>query len=148
MSVRRNKPTGPNQSKTRQPQEKVPLDRGMPPKPLDPMAVSSSLNSIHIAPRTPKSFRMGFEDAEEGVELSLLDEDDRRQATYGLDDEDDTLFDSKREVSAKDKRGMVLLCILCACGILSNARSILITSANRSYTRCSGSWLRYACPRN
>lgn len=74
------------------------------------MATSSSLNSIHISPRTPKSPkppRMGLNDAEEGVELSLLGEEERREALRGVED-----ISSKRPIGAKDKRGMVLLCVL------------------------------------
>lgn len=78
-----------------------------------PMAVSSSLNSIHISPRTPKSPRIGLDDAEEGVELSLLGEEERHQASRGLDDAEDAPTDSKKAIGAKDKRAMVLLCILC-----------------------------------
>jgi len=71
------------------------------------MATSTSLNSIHISPRTPKSPRIGLDDAEEGVELSLLGEDERREALRGVED-----IPSKRPIGAKDKRGMVLLCVL------------------------------------
>jgi hypothetical protein len=81
-----------------------------------PMAVSSSLNSIHISPRTPKTPktpRMGLDDAEEGVELTLLGEEERHQASRGLDDAEDAPSNSKRAIGAKDKRGMVLLCVLC-----------------------------------
>jgi hypothetical protein len=74
------------------------------------MATSTSLNSIHISPRTPKSPRMGLYDAEEGVELSLLGEEERREALRGVED-----IPSKRPIGAKDKRGMVLLCVLCEC---------------------------------
>lgn len=80
--------------------------------PKEPMAVSSSLHSIHISPRTPKIPRE-IEDVEEDVELSLLGEDERRQAGQGL--EDDVLpprSAGKKPMSTKDKRAMVLLCIL------------------------------------
>ncbi|KAF9458749.1 acetyl-coenzyme A transporter 1-domain-containing protein [Collybia nuda] len=77
-----------------------------------PMAVSSSLNSIHISPRTPKTPRMGLDDAEEGVELSLLGEEERQQASRGLDDSEDAPTSLKKAIGAKDKRAMVLLCIL------------------------------------
>ncbi|PFH54736.1 hypothetical protein AMATHDRAFT_52526 [Amanita thiersii Skay4041] len=75
------------------------------------MAVSSSLNSIHISPRTPKTPRAIPEDDEENVELSLLDDEQRREAAQDLD-EDEHTRQSKRKISAKDKRAMVLLCIL------------------------------------
>lgn len=76
------------------------------------MATSTSLNSIHISPRTPKSPRIGLNDAEEGVELSLLGEEERREALRGVED-----IPSKRPIGAKDKRGMVLLCVLCKCAL-------------------------------
>ena len=80
--------------------------------PGNSMATSSSLNSIHISPRTPKTPkapRMGMDYEEEGVELSLLGEEERLQASLGLED----MADVKRPIGAKDKRGMVLLCVLC-----------------------------------
>jgi hypothetical protein len=46
------------------------------------------------------------------VELSLLGDDERRQAAEGLDS-DDVDYTAKHPVSAKDKRAMVLLCVLC-----------------------------------
>lgn len=76
------------------------------------MAISSSLNSVHISPRTPKTPRAALDDAEEGVELSLLGEEERHEASRGLDDAEDT-HDSKKAIGTKDKKAMVLLCILC-----------------------------------
>ncbi|CAA7259985.1 unnamed protein product [Cyclocybe aegerita] len=85
--------------------------------PKEPMAVTSSLNSIHISPRTPKTPRpnnMG--DDEDDVELTLLNEDERvRSARNFLDDESsvsEAEHDMKPTISAKDRRGMVLLCVL------------------------------------
>lgn len=72
------------------------------------MAVSSSLNNMHISPRTQRTQRNVDE---EDVELSLLGEDERYQAGRGLDDGGNSV--SKQPISAKDKRAMVLLCILC-----------------------------------
>lgn len=85
--------------------------------PREPMAVTSSLNSIHISPRTPRTPRpnMGDEDADD-VELSLLNEEDRVRSAQefqendSISEQEDVL---KRPISAKDKRGMVLLCVLC-----------------------------------
>lgn len=75
------------------------------------MAVSSSLQNTHISPRTPKANRT-FEDVEDDMELSLLGEEERRQAAEGL--EDVSLRNvSKKPMSSKDKRAMVLLCVLC-----------------------------------
>ncbi|KAF8634402.1 hypothetical protein AX15_000854 [Amanita polypyramis BW_CC] len=76
----------------------------------DTMAVSSSLSSIHISPRTPKTPRAPREE-DEGVELSLLQEDERREAGFDVLEQDEP-SPTKRNISAKDKRGMVLLCVL------------------------------------
>ncbi|KAM6498364.1 Acetyl-coenzyme A transporter 1 [Amanita muscaria] len=77
------------------------------------MAVSSSLNSIHISPRTPKTPR-NIPEYDDDVELSLLQGEERREAR--LDELGDESFGEhttgKRKISAKDKRGMVLLCVL------------------------------------
>jgi len=78
------------------------------------MAVSSSLHNNHILPRTLRSSRDYVYDGGDDVELTLLGEADRRQASVGL--EDDILpprSPGKRPMSMKDKRAMVLLCILC-----------------------------------
>ncbi|KAF8640470.1 hypothetical protein AX17_000133 [Amanita inopinata Kibby_2008] len=86
------------------------LDPAMRVSSRDSMAISSSLGSIHISPRTPKSSRPIPEDEDEDVELTLLGEEERRQADLDLSDED--VHQSKRKISAKDKRGMALLCVL------------------------------------
>lgn len=82
----------------------------------DSMAVSSSLSSIHISPRTPRTPRVPtLEDGEEDLELTLLGEDERQQAARDLGEQEnqEILPDSKRPISARDKRSMVLLCVLC-----------------------------------
>jgi len=84
----------------------------------EPMAVSSSLNSIHISPRTPRTPRPNAGDGEENdVELTLLNEQERLQSAQAFHDSDSVVPEaedvSKRPISAKDKRGMVLLCVLC-----------------------------------
>lgn len=85
------------------------------------MAVTSSLNSIHISPRTPRTPRPNMgDDEEEDVELTLLNEEERLRSARAFNDHDDgdsmvSAEDvSKRPISGKDKRGMVLLCVLCA----------------------------------
>lgn len=86
--------------------------------PSNSMAVSSSLNSIQINPRTPKtprSSRIDLDNAEEGVELSLLSEEEREQAARDLDGVEEEVNSYKKPIGAKDKRNMVLLCILCGC---------------------------------
>lgn len=83
------------------------------------MAVTSGLNTIHIAPRTPKTPRWneGDVDETEEVQLSLLGEEDRRQAAQGLGETEEQGYPSepevKRPLSAKDRRGIVLLIVLC-----------------------------------
>jgi PAT family acetyl-CoA transporter-like MFS transporter 1 len=86
----------------------------MPATPSTPVAISSSLDSIFISPRTPvartpRHLQNGIDEADE-LELRLLGDEERRQAATGLDEEDYTY---KRSISAKDKRAMVLLCVLC-----------------------------------
>jgi hypothetical protein len=80
------------------------------------MAVTSSLNTIHISPRTPKTPHPNMED-EDDVELSLLNDTERLQSAHAFPDEvhslPETEPDAKRNISAKDKRGMVLLSVLC-----------------------------------
>ena len=89
-------------------------------QPRQPMVVTSGLNAIRIAPRTPKTPWTGHddEDADE-VELNLLDEEDRRLAAQGLGETEEQGFrngsEAKRQMSAKDRRGMILLIILCEC---------------------------------
>ncbi|THU91656.1 hypothetical protein K435DRAFT_759029 [Dendrothele bispora CBS 962.96] len=86
--------------------------------PGDSMAVSSSLNTLHVNPSTPitsrPQSRMPYENGEEDLELNLLHEDERREARRGAEELN---FDStgdveKRPISSKDKRAMVLLCVL------------------------------------
>lgn len=56
-----------------------------------------------------------LEDGEEDLELTLLGEDERQQAArdVGEHENEELLPDSKRPISARDKRSMVLLCVLC-----------------------------------
>ncbi|KIM47934.1 hypothetical protein M413DRAFT_16004 [Hebeloma cylindrosporum] len=81
------------------------------------MAVTSSLNSIHISPRTPRTPRPNMGDEEEDdVELTLLNEEERLRSARAFHDDDSMVSDaedvSKRPISGKDRRGMVLLCVL------------------------------------
>jgi hypothetical protein len=76
------------------------------------MAVTSSLNSIHISPRTPKTPRNVGGDDESDVELELLNEEQRLEADRDVD-EPVVHTPAKKPISAKDKRSMVLLCVLC-----------------------------------
>ena len=82
----------------------------------EPVAMSSSLNSIRITPRTPKTPRPAMHN-EDDVELTLLAEEERLQSANGFEDEDSSVpasdIDLKKPISANDKRQMVLLCVLC-----------------------------------
>jgi PAT family acetyl-CoA transporter-like MFS transporter 1 len=86
-------------------------------KPRERMAVTSSLNTIQISPRTPKTPQPDIGRDEDDVELSLLNEAERLQSARAFPEEarslSDTEPDTKRNISAKDKREMVLLCVLC-----------------------------------
>lgn len=55
-----------------------------------------------------------LEDGEEDLELTLLGEDERQQAARDLGEREnqELLPESKRPISARDKRSMVLLCVL------------------------------------
>lgn len=125
----RQKPASP-QAKTRKrhPTKKARspspnAEQGMPSR--SPRAQTTSLESIRILPRTPKTPRTAErwmpQDGEpiDEVELSLLGEDERRQAAEGtsLEDEMDHLSQggAQKVVSSKDKRAVVLLVILCEC---------------------------------
>lgn len=94
----------------------VPNTKEMPPR-----ALTTSLDSIHIQPRTPNTprSRHGYDanDSVDELELSLLGEDDRRNAAEDLtlEEEQELLSDTKRPLSMKDKRAILLLVILCRC---------------------------------
>ncbi|KAG7090807.1 hypothetical protein E1B28_009891 [Marasmius oreades] len=80
------------------------------------MAITSSLDGSHVATRTPinarpHSNRLGGQADEDDVELNLLGEEERQWAREGS--EPDLSEDvSKRPISTKDKKAMVLLCVL------------------------------------
>lgn len=84
------------------------------------IGMTSSLDQIHIAPRTPKTTRSSYGDSENGqlgdeMELGLLGDEERRQAARGLEDMDDLhARDVKTAVTTEDKKAMVLLVVLCA----------------------------------
>jgi hypothetical protein len=85
--------------------------------------IASSLDSIQIQPRTPRTARYPREDDDvvndtNEVELSLLNEHERRN---GVQDDGFGGLEGvaasgkiKRRVSDEDRRSIVLLCILCA----------------------------------
>ncbi|KAJ6574665.1 MFS general substrate transporter [Mycena capillaripes] len=80
---------------------------------VDSHAVSSSFSSVAVSPRTPNfSHRMGPNgEHEDEVGLSLLGEDERRQAANGLDVEEQSGHPA-HSLTSEDKRAMVLLCVL------------------------------------
>ncbi|CCM01313.1 uncharacterized protein FIBRA_03362 [Fibroporia radiculosa] len=92
-------------------------DEDMPPR-----ALATSLESITIQPRTPKTPRSVHQrwnsvdvSAVDEVELSLLQEDERREAEAGLFDGDEEERDRtavKRPMSTRDKKAIVLLIVL------------------------------------
>jgi MFS transporter, PAT family, solute carrier family 33 (acetyl-CoA transportor), member 1 len=85
----------------------------MPKSTVSTPAISTTLDSIQITPRTPRVLRSDHADVEE-VEMSLLDEDDRKRADAGFVDGNGHIEAKPRApLSSEDKRAMVLLCILC-----------------------------------
>ncbi|KAN0129643.1 Acetyl-coenzyme A transporter 1 [Lactarius tabidus] len=80
--------------------------------------ISTSLDSVQVTPRTPRTAREDNDDAgadylidsrsAEEVEMSLLGEDERRHADAGFAEH----TKHKAPLSSEDKRAMVLLCIL------------------------------------
>lgn len=102
------------------------------------VAVSSSLEleSIHVPPRTPRSAFGGTDaSAEDEVELSLLNEDERRAAAAG--DDVDKSVSRPKGMSSKDKRGMVLLIILCESRSSSYHGKIGSSMFHRLNPRCT-----------
>lgn len=91
--------------------------------PRSPRAHATSLESISIQPRTPKTPRSqgpnGWTPADgeaDEVELSLLGEEERRQAADGLTLEEEQAYLSqaeKKSMSTRDKRAIGLLIVLC-----------------------------------
>lgn len=95
----------------------VKLGEDMPQARTDkPMSITSGLDTIHIAPRTPSTARKPYgNSSEDELELSLLGEEERRQAANGLESEEQGFAtpEGKKPVSNKDKRGIALLIVLC-----------------------------------
>jgi hypothetical protein len=96
----------------------------MPRSPVLSPGISTSLGSVQITPRTPRSARPKYEDVDdslvdgdvEEVEMSLLSADERSRAESGFTNGDGYLGDKQKApiISLEDKRAMVLLCVLCA----------------------------------
>ena len=106
----------------------------MPRVPHKLNAVSTSLDSIHVPPRTPRT-AIDSEDGkpEDGIELSLLNDDERRAAA--ADDDIDVAVSKVKGVSGKDKRGMALLIVLCEQFFLSLAGDLFLST--RQFTKTS-----------
>lgn len=86
---------------------------------VEPMGVTSGLNSVYISPRTPRTPRVAPVEDDDDDEMELLGEDDRRRAREGLngegymEPEDVPKEDpSNKKISTKDKKNMVFLSVL------------------------------------
>ncbi|KAJ3490155.1 hypothetical protein NLI96_g1649 [Meripilus lineatus] len=84
-----------------------------------PKALTTSLESIAILPRTPRTprsadqrWREGDGDTIDEVELSLLGEDERRQAAQGAEEDVRPPDTTQKPFSPKDKRAIALLVVL------------------------------------
>jgi PAT family acetyl-CoA transporter-like MFS transporter 1 len=96
----------------------------MPRSPVLSPGISSSLDSVQITPRTPRTARPKYVEIDdslvsrdmEEVEMSLLSVDERSHAESGFTNGDGYLEDKHKThiISPEDKRAMVLLCVLCA----------------------------------
>ena len=94
-----------------EPPKQVPSPQDMPNaySSHEARGTSSSMDTVRIQPRTPR-----LQHDTEEVELSLLGEDERRQAAFGVPENGSARASRpKRPMSTKDKRSMGLLCILC-----------------------------------
>ena len=119
------------------------------PRPLDTSrkATTTSLESIHIPPRTPRSARVNGND--DDVELSLLSDEQRRAANVGVADELDAPDEKipKRSGPAKDRAAMALLVVLCALSLrfLASAVSGQCAHAHHPALRTCRSHTRSSC---
>ncbi|EIW65052.1 MFS general substrate transporter [Trametes versicolor FP-101664 SS1] len=118
--------TSKHKPRRRQTQKEKTPTKDSDPMPRTPRAHATSLETIEVLPRTPitsRTPRRGYaawsadEDGHaEEVELSLLGEEDRRQAASDLTLEEEQAYlaqaDGKRPFSSRDKRAIVLLIIL------------------------------------
>lgn len=110
---KRNNRQSPVPSSVTQHSDEMP--RGHIPKP----GVTTSLDSVQVTPRTPRTMRGDIDDADadyvigsrsaEEVEMSLLGDEERRHADAGFAEH----TKHKAPLSSEDKRAMVLLCVLC-----------------------------------
>jgi hypothetical protein len=85
---------------------------------INPMTSPALEGTSFISPRTPRGGRYSFDrTSDDDVELRLLGEDDQRRAANGIDDTPYYKGEPKR-ISSRDKRNMVLLCVLCEFGVI------------------------------
>lgn len=140
--------TSKHKPRRRQTQKEKTPTKDSDPMPRTPRAHATSLETIEVLPRTPitsRTPRRGYaawsadEDGHaEEVELSLLGEEDRRQAASDLTLEEEQAYlsqaDGKRPFSSRDKRAIVLLIILCASSLALIARPILNADCTRAQT--------------
>lgn len=79
--------------------------------------IASSLDSILVPPRSSSTVRASRRsvdtDESDGVEMGLLNGDERTRAASGLDSDDEVIEKKSKTMSARDKRAMVFLIILC-----------------------------------
>jgi hypothetical protein len=128
----------------RKPQSRSPVPRqpeefeGLPRSSDSTPAMSTTLDSVQISPRNHHTIRQNHLDAEEEVEMSLLEEDDRRLAAAGFVDGNGHL-EAKHKVplSAEDKRAMTLLCVLCTWLFSPLLTQTMNPVTRRSHPGCS-----------
>lgn len=88
---------------------------------LDPRVMTTSLDEIHISPRTPRM----DQDGDDELEMNLLGDEERRRAAPGFNGSARSHeSETKRAISVRDKQGMVLLCVLCQCTMFSDSEPL------------------------
>ena len=113
--------------------------REMPRSPVLSPGITTSLDSVQITPRTPRTARPKYAEADdslvgrdvEEVEMSLLSVDERSRAEPGF--ANGYLEDKQKApiISLEDKRAMVLLCVLCAFLLSSSSPMVQMTKQLR-----------------
>lgn len=127
--------TSPSPTPNRKPRRRQAKKNAAAPVDPDQMpsrALATSLESIEIVPRTPRTPATARRPHGHGgrtpddvneVELSLLNDEERRAAAADLSVEEEQAYlaqaDGKRPMSSRDKQAIVLLIILCAFALSS-----------------------------
>jgi hypothetical protein len=110
------------------------------------MAASSSLDSAYASPRTSTFRRSLNQDGEDDVELSLLTDEQRNEANgYALEPPASGV---KRPMSAKDKRAVVLLCLLCECSSIILELAIDPSQTSYRVSQCVSLFFFSCLPRS